>query len=196
MSNLDPRRTPEAALDHVLYEMEMLLATFCHLRKLPEANRFERNVCLECFIVHARNLAEFINGSTNKDTITLLAFDLKIVPAQLQAVATDITRMHKEVCHLGFERKTGPTDGNWDLNVLIKAFVKPCLGFLEEIAGREDLLASSSNYPKRVGLLREKFGNLTQRLSENQQSGPNSSNLPIFPVVTHRVLPHDHTDLP
>ena len=135
---------PEA-LDHVLYEMEMLHALPALLEKSPPG--IEQNAYLESFIVHARCLNEFFEKKVrDKEGRNMRAVDFV---RKFKAISVDdklIDRMNREINHLGWTRKkAGTRSDGWKRPEVILSLAPQAIEFLEAVARDAGLYSLPDN---------------------------------------------------
>lgn len=109
--------------EHLKYEFDMLCYTeneiASGLSTQPQAN-----VLLESFLIHVRNLNDFFypKNSRNDDAVAA-DFHSSWKPAPSN-ILTDplIERIHKEVAHLTWKRKSDSKDKEWDYKSIADEF--------------------------------------------------------------------------
>lgn len=57
-------RDKSAELDHVVYEMEMLVFSVVALLNQDKLSPVDRNLWIECFAIHSKNLNEFFSSKS------------------------------------------------------------------------------------------------------------------------------------
>ena len=144
------------ALDHVLYEMEMLHA----LPALLEASDRDvrQNAYLESFIVHARCLDEFFAKASQGQTgRNMRASDFAPFLKPVSLPDSLIDRMNREITHLGWTRKKPGTVGDcWKCSDVIAQLMKPALDFLDAVYQIEAIRSFGKNQ-SRIEAMRQAF---------------------------------------
>ena len=140
-----------AALDHVLYEIEMLTHSLLALHR-RYLSRPEGNAWLEVFAIHSRNLNEFYSNKKFKkaymrpsDFITWqysYSFD-KVLARRASA----------QVAHLTYDRPGPGQRPSWPLELLFKSLRDASLHFLEEASRVESLMIFANNRQRCAALL-------------------------------------------
>lgn len=145
-----------AALDHVLYEMQMLVRAFLVLvfrsEKSP-MDDIEYSAWLEVFAIHARNLNEFFGRQDGRDS------DMK--PGHFvtwdysrYAFNNDLhTRANKQVAHLTYDREAPEEKTGWTVGKIFEALQASSLVFLKAVKVVEELMNYKSNRDRTEGLL-------------------------------------------
>ena len=100
--------------EHVFYEIWMFLAVIKELAIMPQTpqNSFCKNVCLDCFVIHLRNLLNFFYvPSKNRKKDDILAEDFlkdikifKIKRTRYSQLSYTKIRIDKQVAHLTYHR--------------------------------------------------------------------------------------------
>jgi hypothetical protein len=162
VNNLE-KGSPQA-LDHVLYEMGMLLATSRTLRGrigIP----LTRSAYIESFVTHLRNLDEFFQG-TGRDSDTMRPKDfIREFPMNYVAHPL-IKRMHQEIAHLTYMRKQPHEPKGWPIAKALQPMVPWCLRFLGAVWNDETLMGYNDNRPRTLRLINSfdalNAGNMTE----------------------------------
>jgi hypothetical protein len=153
MVQKDGMRSPEFppladALDHPLYEMEMLVATRCEISRTD--NPTVRNALLESFVIHARALAEFFGDKKNtKQSPERHNWSAKdFVPGWTKSNMDGelINRMNREVCHIGKSRqRPEKRRSSWDFEQVIQMLAPSVLRFIGGITNLPNLMCAHNN---------------------------------------------------
>src|SRR5262245_19250191 len=132
-----------AALDHVLYEIEMLTHSLLTLPR-RDLSRPERNAWIEVFAIHSRNLNEFYSNKEfgkaymrPSDFITWhhhYSFD-KVLAGRASA----------QVAHLTYNRPGPGQRPSWPVEVFFTSLRDASLHFLREVSRVESLLIFEKN---------------------------------------------------
>lgn len=136
---MDSITKKEFLKEHFCYEVEMLCNSIVYLKKFhSKNNQVGINLALECFLLHARNLIEFLyHGSKLKpddarasDFIDRRSWD-KLASSKAKNLENLQKRANKEISHLTYTRHyETPPEKNWD----------PEKYFLEIIAGVKNFI--------------------------------------------------------
>jgi hypothetical protein len=141
-----------AALDHVLYEIEMFATTVLMMTRMQEQgvpNVPLNNACLESFAIHARNLNEFFGKMKGGDKMHPADFIAGwSSPYEFNRKLHD--RASLQVAHLTSIRETPEEKTGWPIEEFFKHLRGPSLAFLQAVLVREDLMAYKHNR-KRTG---------------------------------------------
>lgn len=140
-----------AALDHALYEIEMLVHALFALCREGLHPR-DGSGWLEVFATHARNLNEFF---AEKDF-----GGAYMKPGHFCAWSysyqfdTDLARRASaQVAHLTYDRERPEEKTPWAFEKHFKALREPALIFLEAVVTVESLMAYHANRPRTEALL-------------------------------------------
>lgn len=122
--------------EHIFYEFEMFLwlATVCaggkNLTAPTEADfKFLNNVLVEAFVLHLRNVVDFLYLDNHQATDIVAADfieeDWKAVrPVMTATLQTAKTRANKEIAHLTTSRIAGtPPEKGWDFKGLASELI-------------------------------------------------------------------------
>jgi len=104
--------------EHLTYEIEMLRAVVREFGRWRDHSRFTRNLLIESFAIHVRNLIEFLwpEGEPNKDQV--IAEDFLDRPRQPrpQHLRKAYRRVSQEVTHLTYARSHVTREGKrWEV---------------------------------------------------------------------------------
>jgi hypothetical protein len=130
-----------AALDHALYEIEMLVQNLIG------------NGRLEAFAIHARNLNEFfakkdLGGAYMKPHHFVTTWTYSYV------FDTDLARRaSSQVAHLTYDRERPEEKTSWPVERYFKALREPSLAFLRAVVPVESLMAYHANKERTEALL-------------------------------------------
>ena len=113
--DLDPAKLRKAA-EHVTYEIEMLFFAArdiggWHASPIAPPEDVKKNMALECFLLHFRNLRSFLCPGSDAPTDDILAGDflgwrkVKDVAEILPLAVTGKERLDKMLAHLSYARK-------------------------------------------------------------------------------------------
>lgn len=144
---------PKDSLDLLLYEIRMMENSFPS-RCVPK-DFFEKNVRLESFLLHARNLINFLeNNKKTSDDIVVSDFkDVNGVPFQrIQlSLSSDIKkRINKHLSHLTKVRlKEKP---EWNISAIRNTVNQGLSQFLNQV--------SDNHFPTIAGRTKKDFNNL------------------------------------
>lgn len=128
--------------EHFSYEVDMI---FFSLKKCIELGKTtenipNKNMAIENFLLHARNLLEFFYQPHNKNEKCSYAGHFfnneddwgKICPNKTETIKQLEKRVHNEVTHLGYDRISGtPPEKSWDNQQLLKDFMAIIKIFIE-----------------------------------------------------------------
>lgn len=120
------------ALEHIKYEIAMLLETSKILKSNEELNRIRKNALVESFIIHARSLISFLYDKPikNDDVMALDYLDNNVWSLQFKSVPQSLEtvkiRAHKEVAHITtFRIGKKLVEKNWDVvNITTEIYEK------------------------------------------------------------------------
>ena len=115
----------EEAAGWVYYEIENLVEATKILEQLPEqkksspAEKVQRNIATEAFLIHFRNLSAFFYSMGNMYPDDVVADQFLPSwgrPKPPPTVASEMPRIHKRVAHLSYQRRSLPK--KWQYLVL------------------------------------------------------------------------------
>jgi hypothetical protein len=140
-----------AALDHALYEIEMLIHSLLALCR-PGISPPDGSGWLEVFATHARNLNEFFAvkdfGGAYMKPIHFVAWTHSYV------FDTDLARRASgQVSHLTYDRERPEEKTSWPFERHFKALRGPSLAFLKAVRQQEPLMAYHANRARTDALL-------------------------------------------
>jgi hypothetical protein len=140
-----------AALDHALYEIEMLtvaLLALCRSGLPPQ----DRNGWMEVFAIHARNLNEFFSA---KDFGGAYMKPDHLVPWTYSYVFDNdlARRASSQVAHLTYDRERPEEKTQWPFERLFKALREPSIVFLRAVSAVQPLMEYHSNKVRTEALL-------------------------------------------
>ena len=145
------REDKPAALDHVLYEIEMLTKALLALR-WTRSDRSDDNAWLESFAIHARNLNEFF-GDDEKPKSFMRANHFvewtytRIFDRNLHR------RASAQVAHLTYDRDCGAEKSPWPVADIFSGLQTQSQTFLKAVAANPALMAHRSNRSRTEYLL-------------------------------------------
>ena len=84
------------ALGELRYELEMFNKTSEHLELSKCEDKTERRAYLESFLLHTRNIVDFLEDANGKDDITCSDFGICKVSIQLPSNNTNYKTKNKE----------------------------------------------------------------------------------------------------
>ncbi len=140
-----------AALDHALYEVEMLVHALLALCR-PDISPRDGSGWLEVFATHARNLNEFFApkdfGGAYMKPSHFVAWTHSYV------FDTDLARRASaQVSHLTYDRERPEEKTSWPFERHFKSLREPALVFLKEVRQQESLMAYHANRMRTEALL-------------------------------------------
>jgi len=90
-------------LSHLAYEMTMLHYCYDEIPKRQEGE--DRNVCIECFALHARALHEFLTSKLyGTQNAVAQDFVAEFDPTDKETVGDIIKKIQDQIVHMGWER--------------------------------------------------------------------------------------------
>jgi hypothetical protein len=145
-------RDPKEALDHVVYEMEMMWHS---LKAHPHVKEgFAANMALESIIMHARNLDEFFRVKTPKHDNMRVRDFVKDFPL-LTGGTSQLEKMNVDVAHLSYHRRR-PGDllrAGWNLRALVRPLMEKSVAFLAHMMKEEVVMLAYNNRERCSSLL-------------------------------------------
>ncbi|HEY3755567.1 MAG TPA: hypothetical protein VGL42_05410 [Opitutaceae bacterium] len=174
-----PKGCPGEALDHVLYEMTMMLRAKAATEQ-ADPKTFEHSAFLESFVIHVRALDEFFTKPDKKRRDDDMAPG-DFVAGWVEKVGrdSDADRMHKEIAHLTYGRKRKAGDGGWDLYATAWPIVQESIRFLVALKNEGRLVGFGDNFTRVEQLLLQFRGvGLTIAL------GPSTVGVTSSPAIT------------
>jgi hypothetical protein len=177
---LHPDQTAAELLDHVLYEMHMMLWAYLRFlhRNPPFNSKEEASAHLECFITHVRCLSEFFNRPKAKAT-DLRPWDISTKFPELtkegpqKADHPQLDRMNREIAHLTTDRKKrGVSDGkgHWHIPDVAKPVFGDSLKFLLAVQDDDELMRFGHNARLTANLIAHLRGQFTPEISTQHVS--------------------------
>jgi hypothetical protein len=140
-----------AALDHIIYEMEMLFVSLCMVCR-PEMDSNQRTAWMEVFAIHARNLDEFFRpGEESKGRMKSHKFHTWKVPYNKDTYILD--RANSQIAHLNYNRETPEEKSGWDFKRVFEHLRNPCIEFLEGVMLDDDMMAYQNNRSRLEDIL-------------------------------------------
>jgi hypothetical protein len=142
-----------AALDHVLYEIQMLLHALLAIGLRREKAILDGSGWLEVFAIHARNLNEFFGKQTGYPSDMkpnhFVAWDYSCY-----AFDNDLqTRANKQVAHLTYERETPEEKTGWAVCKIFESLQAPSLVFLKAVRAVDEMMNYKDNRSRTEELL-------------------------------------------
>jgi hypothetical protein len=140
-----------AALDHVLYEIEMLTSALLALCR-PGLADVDGSGWMEVFAIHARNLNEFFaqkdpgGGYMRPDDFVTWTYSYKFDKGLFR-------RASSQVAHLTYDRERPEDKTQWPFEGVFKALREQCIVFLEAVVLVEPLMAYRANRQRADALL-------------------------------------------
>jgi len=140
-----------AALDHVLYEIEMLTSALFALCR-PGLADVDGSGWMEVFAIHARNLNEFFaqkdhgGGYMRPDHFVTWIYSYKFDSGLCR-------RASGQVAHLTYDREKPEDKTQWPFEEVFKALREQCLVFLGAVVLVEPLMAYRANRRRVDALL-------------------------------------------
>lgn len=140
-----------AALDHALYEMEMLIVALLALSR-PGISPADGSGWLEVFAIHARNLNEFFGPRSPGDEymrpddfvpwIYAYAFDGRLAG-----------RASAQIAHLTYNRERPEEKSPWPFETHFLELRTPAIEFLTAVTSVESLMDYQQNRARAAALL-------------------------------------------
>ncbi len=147
------KKTPDkgAALDHVLYEIEMLTHALFVLVN-PNVVGHDRNAWIEVFAIHARNLNECFSGAVSGKAY-MRPFDFVVWNFPYQFDSQIACRASAQVAHLTYDREVPGEKTPWLIDKMFEPLRKASLRFLEQVVCVESLMSFQRNHERCKALL-------------------------------------------
>jgi len=131
------KRGSQEAAKLVQYEIDMLLFTYS---KLGIVDQLEHNVYLESFLIHVRNLIEFlVNERRHQDDVMLEDFlndnsKIQIINKLVKSFfnKTEMDRIHKMLAHISYERIN--LKGKWNVGDYFQTIYRALNEFVESLS--------------------------------------------------------------
>lgn len=139
------------ALDHVLYEMEMLRDTPWAYGAAPWPS-VQANALLGGFAIHARCLDEFFRAKKQEGTL-MRASDFVPGFPPLVSSGRILGRMNAEVTHLTHSRRRPEGRPGWDFAGIAWPLIEKAVSFLQAIIKDGVLMAAHDNRNRTEALL-------------------------------------------
>lgn len=139
-----------AALDHVLYEIEMLANALITLTR-PNLSALERNVWIEVFAVHARNLNEFFckkdfgKSYMKPSHFVLWQYDYTLDNDLAKRASAHVT-------HLTYDREVPGKKTPWLVDNFFIPLQKQSIRFLNSVSQNESLMLFQNNRTRTAQL--------------------------------------------
>lgn len=167
------RDNKPAALDHVLYEMVMLVNSLSMLSR-PSLPAVESSGWLEVFAVHSRNLNEFFGDMGDGGGHMKPSHFFPTWNHSYTLNKDLIRRANSQVAHLTYDRETPEQKTSWPLHPFFSALKEPCIDFLRKANADSELMAYKNNQARTTELL--------EALSKREHSQWVGSQANIAPV--------------
>jgi len=137
------REDKPAALDHVLYEMQMLIFSL-HALSRPGLSRADVSGWLEVFAIHARNLNEFFDPQNSGGAY--MRPDHFVPWAHSYQFDRDLAgRASAQIAHLTYSRERPEEKTEWPFEKHFTALRTPSMDFLAAVKQVESLMAYHDN---------------------------------------------------
>ena len=146
------RTDKPAALDHVLYEMEMLVVALIALSR-PGVSPADGSGWLEVFAIHARNLNEFFGSKKLGDDYMQ---PKHFVATWTRAYVFDgrlAGRAGSQIAHLTYDRERPEEKTPWPFEIHFTTLRVPSMQFLEAVLKDESLMTYHHNRQRASRLL-------------------------------------------
>lgn len=158
MSNAKPNREAlEEAQKHVEYEVGMLEQTAKMLPRSPDLSDAHDRAILESFIIHTRNLVDFLYKGKGRDRIAAEDFiDAKVWreqrPNESKLIKDAYIRANNDVAHLTYTRlKNSKRGEQWPISEITKEILEAYALFEELVPSKQHLrLAISQHQPNCI----------------------------------------------
>jgi hypothetical protein len=141
-----------AALDHALYEIEMLAHSLLALCRPGVPLNRDGSGWLEVFAIHARNLNEFFakgqEGGGYMKPHHFVAWTYRYVFDTKLA-----RRASSQIAHLTFDRERPDEKTPWPFEQNFKALREPALAFLRSVVVVDSLMAYHANRQRTEDLI-------------------------------------------
>jgi hypothetical protein len=165
MSRIRKRDDKPAALDHVLYEMQMLILALLALSR-PNLSPADASGWLEVFAIHARNLNEFFGPKNPGDDY--MRPDHFVPWTYAYQFDGDLKgRASSQIAHLTYSRERPEEKTRWAFETYFTALRIPSMEFLAAVAQVESLMAYQDNRGRTQWLLAAFPGVSFQRVEHN-----------------------------
>ena len=146
------RHDRPAALDHVLYEMQMLIHPL-HALSRAGLHPSDASGWLEVFAIHARNLNEFFDPKNPGKSY--MRPDHFVEWSYAYGFDRGLTgRASAQVTHLTYSRERPEEKTPWPFEKHFTALRGPSLRFLEAVVQIESLMVYHQNRARTIWLLR------------------------------------------
>ena len=143
---------PDAALDHVLYEMVMLAYAMNPVfdQNLPP---HECSAWLEVFVLHARSLNEFF-GKKNQRGDHMKPEHFVTGWSRTYIFSEPVKkRADEQVAHLTYKRETPDKKTSWAVDEIFRSLAVPCMTFLQAVHKNDTLMKFGENRSRTEWLL-------------------------------------------
>ena len=152
------RDNKPAALDHALYEMEMLTGALMALCR-PDLSPVDGSGWMEVFAIHARNLNEFFGVNDPGGAYMRPAH---FVPWKYSYTFDKnlARRASGQIAHLTYDREKPEDKTQWPFEEIFKKLRLQYIDFLKAVASVEPLMAYHQNR-RRVEVLLDRLPRLT-----------------------------------
>ena len=145
-------RDKAAELDHVLYEMEMLVFSVFALLNQNKLSDAERNLWIECFASHSRNLNEFFSSKLFPDNY-MKADHFVIWNYDYAFNGKLASRASQHVSHLTYGREVPGEKTGWPLDDFFRPLHQQCTRFVGLIQKQDALMAFQQNRQRAANLV-------------------------------------------
>lgn len=131
--------------EHFIYEVDMLMFSFSRLAELLKTrnegeNLGSKNMMLEDFVLHARNLRNFFYGPEKKEDAVAKHFVEDIIrwskakrkERKRPGIIEIYNRASKELAHLTYKRKCEVSEKkNWTCSTILREILEVVDGFID-----------------------------------------------------------------
>jgi len=129
------------AREHVRYELQMMRLTAAGLKALRPDQVGERNVLIESFLLHTRNLRDFLHQKQGRDDTDALAVDffddpsswLDKRPEPAEAIRNNRERMNRALAHLSYSRLEYESSKTWAVSEMRQGIEDAFSAFLKAL---------------------------------------------------------------
>jgi len=140
--NLTDEEKQELLGEHFYYEVKMLSFTATKLIEFTQIDIWNKNMALETFLLHARNLREFFYRDSKQHETDARAYEFvkernkweEARPEETEWIKKVRERVNTELAHLTYRRYAGtPPDKGWKHYEIQKDFLKVVKIFLDHL---------------------------------------------------------------
>jgi hypothetical protein len=141
-----------AALDHALYEIEMLTHALLALNRLGVATTADGSGWLEVFAVHARNLNEFFAKEEERG-VYMKPHHFVMWTYSYTFDSSLARRASSQVAHLTYDRERPEEKTSWPFAEHFRSLREQVLPFLQAVEKVDSQMAYQSNRARTQALL-------------------------------------------